>query len=249
MLGLGASGPQVIEGFHGQFYTAPVARTREATISPSGLALREGSYMGDHYQPLPQDRGTGLGKPLKLINHPVRSDIPIAIASLGPASVVATAELADVGFQPLPLKPLMRFGAIRFAKGTANVRRTEALWNLRRGQVAIGEGMGGETERDRELRCTSVAWALAEKFLQRHLFQERIRGSQNHPRFVSGGDKKAAEEAIPDDYLAKSSLIGPEGFVKERLYALRESGVTSLNVSFAGAMRQNGRPNAKTCAT
>jgi hypothetical protein len=58
------------------------------------------------------------------------------------------------------------------------------------------------------------------------------------------GDKKAAEEAIPADYLAKSSLIGPEGFVKERLYALRESGVTSLNVSFAG---QNAEERVAQC--
>ena len=97
MLGLGASGPQVVEGFHGLPYTAPVARTREVIEICRQVWRREKvQYMGDHYQiPLPQDQGTGLGKPLKLINHPVRSDIPIAIASLGTASVAATAELAD----------------------------------------------------------------------------------------------------------------------------------------------------------
>ena len=65
------------------------------------------------------------------------------------------------------------------------------------------------------------------------------------------GDKKAAEAAIPDDYLAKSSLIGPEGFVKERLYALRESGVTSLNVSFAGAdaAQRTAQASATSCST
>ena len=93
MLGLGASGPQVIEGFHGVPYVAPVARTREVIEICRQVWRREKvQHMGDHYQiPLPQDRGTGLGKPLKLINHPVRSDIPIAIASLGPTSVAATA--------------------------------------------------------------------------------------------------------------------------------------------------------------
>jgi len=97
MLGLGASGPQVIEGFHGVPYIAPVARTREVIEICRQVWRREKvQHMGEHYQiPLPQNRGTGLGKPLKLINHPVRSDIPIAIASLGPASVAATAELAD----------------------------------------------------------------------------------------------------------------------------------------------------------
>lgn len=87
MLGLGAPGPQVIEGFHGLPYTAPVARTREVIEIYRQVWRREKvQYMGDHYQiPLPQDQGTGLGKPLKLINHPVRSDIPIAITSLSPA--------------------------------------------------------------------------------------------------------------------------------------------------------------------
>src|ERR1700756_3581516 len=83
-LGLGTSGPQVIEGWHGVPYDAPVGRTREL-IEIGGMAWRGErlDYHGRHYTP-PREGGTGLGKPLKLINHPVRERIPIVIAALGP---------------------------------------------------------------------------------------------------------------------------------------------------------------------
>ena len=97
MLGLGASGPQVMEGFHGVPYHAPVGRLREIIEICRKVWRREKlEFSGKHYNiPLPADQGTGLGKPLKLINHPVRDEIPICVASLGKASVKMTAELAD----------------------------------------------------------------------------------------------------------------------------------------------------------
>ena len=97
LLGLGASGPQVVEGFHGVPYTAPVARIREVIEICRQVWRREPvRFDGEHYRvPLPQNEGTGLGKPLKLINHPVREEIPIAVAALGTRSVATTAELAD----------------------------------------------------------------------------------------------------------------------------------------------------------
>lgn len=97
MLGLGASGPQVIEGFHGVPYTAPVSRIREIIEICRQVWRREKvQHDGTYYQiPVPQNLGTGLGKALKLINHPVREEIPIAIAALGEKSVAMTAELAD----------------------------------------------------------------------------------------------------------------------------------------------------------
>src|SRR5581483_3334537 len=100
-LGLGASGPQVIEGFHGVPYDAPLGRTREVVEICRQVWRRERvQHVGKHYQvPLPADRGTGLGKPLQLINHPVRERIPISIAALGPKNVELTAEIAE-GWQP-----------------------------------------------------------------------------------------------------------------------------------------------------
>src|SRR5690606_20957256 len=101
-LGLGASGPQVVESFHGVKYDAPLARTREIIEICRQVWRREKVvHDGAKYQiPLPADQGTGLGKPLKLINHPVREDIPIILAALGPKNVELAAEVAN-GWQPL----------------------------------------------------------------------------------------------------------------------------------------------------
>jgi len=101
-LGLGASGPQVIEGFHGVPYDAPIARTREVIDICRQVWRREYlQYQGKHYTiPLPADQGTGLGKPLKLINEPVRERIPVLVAALGPKNVELVAEIAE-GWQPI----------------------------------------------------------------------------------------------------------------------------------------------------
>src|SRR5712692_9077020 len=101
-LGIGASGPQVIEGFHGVPYDEPLARTREIIEICRKVWRRERLvHDGAKYRiPLPDDLGTGLGKPLKLINHPVRDRIPIMIAAIGPKNVALAAELAE-GWQPI----------------------------------------------------------------------------------------------------------------------------------------------------
>src|SRR6201998_1550022 len=101
-LGLGTSGPQVIEGWHGVPYDAPVGRTRELIEICRLVWRRERlDYHGRYYTlPLPAEQGTGLGKPLKLINHPVRERIPIVVAALGPKNVALAAELAE-GWQPI----------------------------------------------------------------------------------------------------------------------------------------------------
>jgi Luciferase-like monooxygenase len=100
-LGIGTSGPQVIEGFHGVPFDAPLGRTREVVDICRQVWRRERvPYDGAYYTiPLPPERGTGLGKPLQLINHPVRARIPITIAALGPKNVELTAEIAE-GWQP-----------------------------------------------------------------------------------------------------------------------------------------------------
>src|SRR5690242_9954226 len=105
-LGIGTSGPQVMEGFHGVPFDAPLGRTREVVEICRQVWRRENvQFDGKHYQiPLPHDRGTGLGKPLHLINHPVRERIPITIAALGPKNVELTAEIAE-GWQPVFFHP------------------------------------------------------------------------------------------------------------------------------------------------
>jgi F420-dependent oxidoreductase-like protein len=105
ILGLGASGPQVVEGWYGQPYSKPLARTREYVDIVRRILAREGPVEspGPHY-PLPYPGGTGLGKPLKSIVHPLRADLPIYLAAEGPKNVALAAEIAD-GWMPIFYAP------------------------------------------------------------------------------------------------------------------------------------------------
>src|SRR5580692_1511821 len=128
-LGLGTSGPQVIEGWHGVPYDAPVGRTRELVEICRLVWRRERlDYQGKHYT-LPYDGGTGLGKPLKLINHPVRERIPIVIAALGPKNVALAAELAE-GWQPIFYLPEKAAGVWGAALAAGRAKRDAALGEL-----------------------------------------------------------------------------------------------------------------------
>ena len=130
-LGLGASGPQVIEGFHGVPYDAPIARTREVVEICRQVWRRETlDHQGKYYTiPLPADQGTGLGKPLKLINKPVRERIPILIAALGPKNVELAAEIAE-GWQPIFYLPEKAQDVWGDALAAGQAKRDPALGNL-----------------------------------------------------------------------------------------------------------------------
>lgn len=242
MLGLGASGPQVIEGFHGVPYDAPVTRMREVVDICRAVWKREEKlvYKGKKYQiPLSPDEGTGLGIPLKLINHPYRDEIPIALATLGEKSVEMTAEIADAW---LP--------AFFMAEGA------EAVWgdalkkgNAKRdpgrppldiyagGAVAIGDGLESYRDMSRPGIALYVGGMGAKEknfynqVFRKYGYEEEAETIQN---LFLAGRKSEAEAAIPDAYLEATSLVGPEGFVRDRLQALKEHGVTSLNVGFLG---------------
>ncbi len=242
MLGLGASGPQVIEGFHGIAYERPVGRIRETIDICRQVWRRERvQHIGRNYQiPLPQNQGTGLGKPLKLINHPVREDIPIAVASLGETSVAMTAEVADAwlpAFYTAEAADEVWGDALRRGQAARDPARPP-LEIFAGGGVAIGEGK----EELRNLSRPGAALYIGGMGARSKNFYNQIFAKSGYAEEAKtiqdlylAGDKKAAEAAIPEDYLAKSSLIGPEGFVRERLQALAESGVNSLNVSLMGS--------------
>jgi F420-dependent oxidoreductase-like protein len=241
MLGLGASGPQVIEGFHGVPYDAPTQRIREIIEICRMVWRREKvTYDGVHYQvPLPQNRGTGLGKPLKLINHPVRDEIPIAVAALGAKSVELTAELADAWLPAFYMAEgaddvwgkALRAGA---AKRDPNRAPLEIFAG---GGVAIGEGL----EELRNLGRPQMALYIGGMGARSRNFYNDTFSKYGYERDAKtiqdlylAGKKDAAEAAIPQSYIDATSLIGPEGFVRDRLAALKESGVNALNVGFVG---------------
>ena len=238
VLGIGASGPQVIEGFHGVPYNAPLGRTREIVDICRKVWRREKvDHQGKYYQiPLPADRGTGLGKPLKIINQPVRERIPIIIASLGPKNVEMTAEIAE-GWQPLfyyPEKAADVWGE-SIAKGKA--KRDPALGDLQiyaQTALAIGDDVEHMLDWVRPMVALYVGGmgAKGKNFYNdlaiRYGYAKEAETIQE---LYLAGKKEEAAAAVPVDLLRAISLIGPESFVRERVAAFAEAGVTTLNVT------------------
>ncbi len=239
-LGLGASGPQVIEGWHGVPYTAPIARTKEIIEICRKIWAREGpvEYHGSWFDlPLPPDQGTGLGKPLKMITHPFRSDIPIWIASLGERNVAATAEVAD-GWLPLIFAPELARSAWGAALDSGKAKRDASLAPLMisaGGLLAIGEGAAVEAVRE-TARPTLALYIGGMGAKGKNFYNDVVRryGFEREAELIQtlylGGKKQEAASAVPDELLAMTTLCGPEGYVAERIAAYAEAGVTHLQV-------------------
>jgi F420-dependent oxidoreductase-like protein len=252
ILGIGASGPQVIEGFHGLPYDAPVGRTREIIEICRSVWRRDRvQYSGTHYEiPLAEGRGTGLGKPLKLIDHPLRERIPIYVASLGPKNVEMTAAIAD-GWLPLHYWP-DRAGQVwgpSLAAGRAQrAADLPPLEIVAGGALAIGD----DVEDLRELARPTLALyfggmgARGRNFyndvLKRYGYEREAEQIQD--AYLSG-DKSAAAAMVPAELVSGLSLVGDAGFVRDRVAAYRESGVTILNVQPVGP---NGISDIETIA-
>ncbi|MET7768819.1 LLM class F420-dependent oxidoreductase [Nocardia sp. NPDC005366] len=237
LLGLGASGPQVIEGFHGVPYDAPIGRTRELVEICRKVWRREKlEYQGKYYQiPLPAERGTGLGKPLKLINHPVRERIPVLLAALGPKNVELAAEIAE-GWQPiffLPEKAAEIWGE-SIAKGKA--KRDPILGDLdvyAGPALAIGENVTPLLEFVKPHLALYIGGMGAKGKNFYHDLATRYGYGAEADRIQElylAGKKEEAVKVVPDQLVRDISLVGPAGYVKERIAAFREAGVTVLNV-------------------
>jgi len=235
-LGLGTSGPQVIEGWHGVPYDAPVGRTRELIEICRMIWRRDRLEYKGRYYTLPLEGGTGLGKPLKLINHPVRERIPIIVAALGPKNVALAAELAE-GWQPIFYFPerAAEVWASALAEGRAN-RPAELgpLDVIAAAPLAIGADVTGLRDVARPYFALYIGGmgARGRNFYYdlacRFGYQREAAAIQD--AYLSGRKDEAAA-LVPAELLEKTSLIGPEGYVADRLAVLRESGVTTLNVT------------------
>ena len=235
-LGLGTSGPQVIEGWHGVAYDAPVGRTREL-IEICRMVWRRDrlDYKGRYYR-LPLEGGTGLGKPLKLINHPVRDRIPIIIAALGPKNVALAAELAE-GWQPIFYFPEKAPIAWKEPLAEGKTKRAADLGPLdviAAAPLAIGEEVAGLRELARPYFALYIGGmgARGKNFYYDLACRFGYEGEATkiQDAYLSGRKDEAAA-LIPAELLEKTALIGPDGYVAERLAAFRESGVTTLNVT------------------
>jgi F420-dependent oxidoreductase-like protein len=240
-LGLGSSGPQVIEGFHGVPFNAPIGRTREIVDVCRQVWKREAPLVheGTYYSmPLPPDQGTGLGKALKIIAHPVRPAIPIWVAALGEKNVAMTAEVAD-GWIPMMFMPEKAREIWGSALDAGVARRDPSLGPLQittGGLLAIGEG--DDVVALRELSRPGVALyvggmgAKGKNFyndvVRRYGFEREAEEIQN---LYLDGRKREAEAMVPVELLEATSLCGPESYVAERIAAYAAAGVTHLQVT------------------
>lgn len=246
ILGLGASGPQVVEGFHGVPYEKPMVRIKEYIEACRMIWRREVfEYHGQTIEaPLPPDKGTGLGKALKLINHPVRADIPIWWASLMGLSVAATAQYAN-GWLPIFFDP-DKFRAVwgdDLAKGLA--KRDPALGPLEisaGGMVAIDESLTGDAaDKILDYARPNAALYIGGMGARDKNFYNTICKKYGYvdeavaiQDAYLGGDKAKAAALVPAELLRNTNLVGPKGFVKERIAAYREAGVTILSINPVG---------------
>jgi len=234
-LGIGTSGPQVMEGFHGVPFDAPLGRTREVIDICRQVWRRERvTYDGKHYQiPLPADQGTGLGKPLQLINHPVPDRIPINIAALGPKNVELTAEIAD-GWQPVFFLPEKADDVWGDSLRAGFAKRDPELGPL---DVTVSAPLAIGDDVDDRLAWTKPQLALYiggmgargknfyHNLATRYGYGEVANDIQD---LYLAGKKSEAIAAVPDELVRAVSLVGPRGYVKERLAAFAEAGTTTL---------------------
>ncbi|WP_419999096.1 LLM class F420-dependent oxidoreductase [Streptomyces boninensis] len=240
ILGLGASGPQVVEGWHGRPYDRPLGRTRETVELCRRILRRE---VIDHHgisdMPLPADKGGGRGKPLKILTKPVRPSVPVYIAALGPANTEATAQIAD-GWLPtfvIPEKVQDVWGA-SLAKGLAS--RSAELGPL---QIVAGGllAIGDDAAALRDLARPQIALYVGGMGSRRKNFYNDLARAYGYKKEAEriqdlylAGKKAEAAAAVPDELCELTTLCGPEGYVRERVAAFREAGVTMLNVHPVG---------------
>jgi F420-dependent oxidoreductase-like protein len=230
ILGLGVSGPQVVEGWYGQPFAKPLARTREYVDIVRQVLRREKpvTSAGPHY-PLPY-HGEGawnLGKPLRSITHPLRADLPIFLGAEGPKNVALAAEIAD-GWLPLyysPSRPEVysdSLGQLRPGFEIA-VTTTVSITNdlaaaYTPQKAALGFYIGGMGAKDRNFHkelMSRMGFAAEAQKIQELFF---------------AGQRGEAIAAVPDAFVDEISLIGPRERIRDRLAAWRESPVTTLLV-------------------
>jgi len=246
VLGLGVSGPQVVEGLHGASFAKPLSRLRECVdIIKLGLASERIAYEGKHYV-LP--RPGGEGKPIRL-SQPPQADLPIYLATLGPKAMEMTGELANgwlgTSFMPeqadIFLEPLLR--------GLAKSDRTLADIDV---QVGGSLEIDDDVERLIEARRPAMAFTLggmgsAKTNFYNDAFKRAgyAEAAEEVQALWVSGDKEAAIRAVPDEMVLKTNLIGTREMIVERIKAYAAAGVTTLRISTSG---RNWRERTETLA-
>ena len=229
LMGLGTSGPQVVEGWHGEPWGKPLEKTREYVEIVRSVWRRETvEHEGVHYSiPYRGDGSTGLGKPLKLMARPLRPDIPIYLASISPKSVELAFEIADgwipIFFSPESARDIFPIGAARDGFDIAPSVPVLLTDDVESGRDAMKQYyalyVGGMGARGRNFYNDLFA---------RYGYEAEAKQIQD--LFLDGKQRDAAA-AVPDRFVDEVALVGPKARIAERLDAFRESGATTLLVS------------------
>jgi F420-dependent oxidoreductase-like protein len=226
VLGLGVSGPQVVEGWYGQSFPAPLARTREKPVTNDG----------PHY-PLPYPGGTGLGKPLKSIVHPLRADVPIILGAEGPKNIALAAEIAD-GWFPIFFSPraMSSFEASLdegFARPTAR-RSVDDFEVLAFAPTVISDDTDAAADGFRPYLALYIG-GMGAKEMNFHFDVFARMGYEEAATKIQDayldGRKDDAAAAVPTSLVEEIALVGPVEKIRDDLEAWRESRATTMLVN------------------
>jgi F420-dependent oxidoreductase-like protein len=229
LLGLGTSGPQVVEGWHGEPWGKPLRKTREYVEIVRSILRREVlEHHGEHYDiPYSGAGATGLGKPLKLMARPLRSEIPIYLASMGPKSVELAFEIADgwipIFFQPDRAREVFPMNGARDGFDVAPSVPVVLLDDVQAARDALKQyyalyvgGMGAKGKN------------FYNDLFSRYGYEAQARTIQD---LYLDGKQRDAAAAVPDAFVDAVALVGPKERIAERIDAFREGGATTLLVS------------------
>jgi F420-dependent oxidoreductase-like protein len=235
ILGLGASGPQVVEGWYGQPYPKPLARTREYVEVIRAILARDApvSHAGEFY-PLPYPGGTGLGKALKSTVHPLRTDIPIFLGAEGPKNVALAAEIAD-GWLPMFFSPKTDgFYRAALAEGFARpgARRTLDTFEVPAFlPVVPDDDLEAAADRVRPAIALYVG-GMGAKSMNFHADAFSRMGYPGEveviQRLFLDGNKRDAIAAVPTALIEDIALIGPVAKIREELQLWEQTVITTL---------------------
>jgi F420-dependent oxidoreductase-like protein len=239
IVGVGTSNPQVVEGWYGQPYRRPLERTREYIAIMRAIIARQEPvvYQGTHYQ-LPVDGGTGLGKPLRSILHPYRTEIPIYLGAEGPKNVALAAEIAD-GWNTIFFSPAMNdFYAAALAEGFARpgARHTSAGFDVVGGpmRIIVDDDLERAADRIRPSLALYIGGMGARGVNYHHQVFARMgyeaAAAAIQARYLDG-DTKGAIAAVPTPMVEDVALIGPWAKIAEEIKRWRDTVLTTFVIS------------------